>query len=115
MAVVQIENGFYRNQEVSGVFPVVSPMKEAKDGTFFITVDGTGTEFERDKMRVKVNPECVTEVGATKESDEEAMNRIAERFAILDQMLVRQWTIHLHVQSTRLNLQGNHTYHITRK
>ena len=86
MAVVQIENGFYRNQEVNGVFTVVSPMKEAKDGSFFITVDGTGTEFDRDKMRVKVNPECVTEVGVTKESDDDAMNRIAERFAILDEM-----------------------------
>jgi hypothetical protein len=89
MAVVQIENGFYRNQEVTGVFPVVSAMKEAKDGSFFITVDGSETEFGRDKMRVKVQPECVTELGNDakhKETDEEAMNRIAERFAILDEM-----------------------------
>jgi len=57
MSVVQITNGFYRNQEVTGIFPVVQELKEAKDGTHFITVDASETEFNRAKMRVKVRPE----------------------------------------------------------
>lgn len=86
MSIVQITNGFYRNEEVTGIFPVVSEMKEAKDGTHFITVDASETEFKRAKMRVKVNPENVEVVSQHRESDAQVMDRIAERFAILDEM-----------------------------
>ena len=86
MSVVQITNGFYRNQEVTGIFPVVSEMKQAKDGTYFITVDASETEFGRAKMRVKVNPDNVETVSEHKETDAEVMDRIAERFSILDEM-----------------------------
>jgi predicted AAA+ superfamily ATPase len=86
MSVVQITNGFYRNEEVTGIFPVVSEMKQAKDGTNFITVDASETEFNRAKMRVKVQPENVEVVSFHRETDIEVMDRIAERFSILDEM-----------------------------
>lgn len=86
MSVVQITNGFYRNQEVTGIFPVVQELKEAKDGTHFITVDASETEFNRAKMRVKVRPENIETVSQHRETDEQVMDRIAERFAILDEM-----------------------------
>ena len=86
MSVVQITNGFYRNEEVTGIFPVVSEMKQAKDGTNFITVDASETEFNREKMRVKVQPENVEIVSFHRETDVEVMDRIAERFSILDEM-----------------------------
>ena len=86
MSVVQITNGFYRNEEVTGIFPVVSEMKQAKDGTNFITVDASETEFNRSKMRVKVQPENVEVVSFHRETDVEVMDRIAERFSILDEM-----------------------------
>jgi len=86
MSVVQITNGFYRNEEVTGIFPVVSEMKQAKDGTNFITVDASETEFNRAKMRVKVQPENVEIVSFHRETDVEVMDRIAERFSILDEM-----------------------------
>ena len=86
MSVVQITNGFYRNEEVTGIFPVVSEMKQAKDGTHFITVDASETEFNRSKMRVKVQPENVEVVSFHRETDVEVMDRIAERFSILDEM-----------------------------
>ena len=86
MSVVQIVNGFYRNEEVTGIFPVVQEMKQAKDGTYFITVDASETEFNRSKMRVKVLPENVEVVSFHRETDVEVMDRIAERFYILDEM-----------------------------
>ena len=86
MSVVQITNGFYRNEEVTGVFPVVSEMKQAKDGSHFITVDASETEFGRAKMRVKVDPKNVETISEHRETDEEVMDRIAERFDILDEM-----------------------------
>jgi predicted AAA+ superfamily ATPase len=86
MSVVQITNGFYRNEEVTGIFPVVSEMKQAKDGTNFITIDASETEFNRSKMRVKVQPENVEIVSFHRETDVEVMDRIAERFSILDEM-----------------------------
>ena len=86
MSVVQITNGFYRNQEVTGIFPVIQEMKEAKDGSTFITVDGSATEFDKAKMRVKVKPENVKVLSEHTETDEQVMDRIAERFSILDEM-----------------------------
>ena len=86
MSVVQITNGFYRNQEVTGIFPVVQELKEAKDGSHFITVDASETEYNRAKMRVKVRPENIETVSQHRETDEQVMDRIAERFSILDEM-----------------------------
>ena len=88
--VAQIEKGTYRNQPVKGAFPVVQELKQAKDGSWFITVNAEDTKFKSSKIRVKVDPENVQvsegTVESINESDEDAMNRIAERFAILDEM-----------------------------
>ena len=88
--VAQIKKGTYRNEKVKGTFPVVSEMKQAKDGSWFITVNAQESKFKKDKIRVKVDPENVTvsegTVESVKETDEQAMNRIAERFKILDEM-----------------------------
>ncbi len=92
MNVVQIENGSYRNQEVNGIFPVVKGITKAKDGSFFVTVNAKETEFNNPKIRVKVNlQEQVTELEGSAgkvvtETDEEAIERIAERFSILEEM-----------------------------
>jgi predicted AAA+ superfamily ATPase len=86
MSVVQITNGSYLNQEVTGIFPVVSEMKVGKDGTHFITVDASETEFKRSKIRVKVQPENVETISVHNETNDEVMDRIAERFSILDEM-----------------------------
>jgi predicted AAA+ superfamily ATPase len=86
MSVVQITNGSYLNKEVSGIFPVISEMKKSKDGTHFITVDASETDIGRAKVRVKVKPENVEVVSFNRETDEQVMDRIAERFSILDEM-----------------------------
>ena len=86
MSVVQITNGSYLNKEVSGIFPVISEMKQSKDGTHFITVDASETDIGRAKVRVKVKPENVEVVSFNRETDEQVMDRIAERFSILDEM-----------------------------
>lgn len=100
MAVVQIEKGSYRNQEVSGVFPMVKPLAESAKGGYFITVDGSDSQFSAPKMRVRVETaDNVTFLEGANESfqptetvklptetDEEAIDRIAERFKILDEM-----------------------------
>ena len=39
MFVAQIKKGTYRNEKVKGIFPVVSELKQAKDGSWFITVN----------------------------------------------------------------------------
>ena len=86
MSVVQITNGSYMNKEVTGVFPVIAEMKQAKSGGHFITVDASETEFKKSKIRVKVHPDNVEVISEHAESDEEIMDRIAERFEILDEM-----------------------------
>ena len=91
MFVAQIKKGTYRNEKVKGTFPVVSELKQAKDGSWFITVNAQESKFKNPKIRVKLdNPENVTvsegTVESVKETDEQAMNRIAERFKILDEM-----------------------------
>ena len=92
MSTVQIQNGMYRNQEINGQFPLVSPIKEAKDGTFFVTVDASDTEFANPKIRVKIMSKNDVEVidgdapKKSAETDEQAIERIAERFKILEEM-----------------------------
>ena len=91
MFVAQIKKGTYRNEKVKGTFPVVSELKQAKDGSWFITVNAQKSKFKNPKIRVKLdNPENVVvsegTVESVNETDEQAMNRIAERFKILDEM-----------------------------
>lgn len=98
----EIKAGTYRNQQVAGIFPVIKPLQAGKKG-LFITVDATESEFARSSIRVIVdNPEAVEYVGGAgvdqiaaleakktpvkTETDEEAIERIRKRFAILDEM-----------------------------
>ncbi len=92
--------GRYHNAPVDGlIFPLVQDIKEGKLGPF-VTVDGTGVDgYPDQKFRIRLeNRDAVTFVGAdavpgSKEStpvvvetDEEAIERIRERFAILNEM-----------------------------
>ena len=86
--VAQIKKGTYRKRKSKRYFlPVVSELKQAKDGSWFITVDAQKSKFKNLKSGVKLdNPENVVvsegTVESVNETDEQAMNRIAERFKI---------------------------------
>ena len=47
--VAQIKKGTYRNEKVKGTFPVVSELKQAKDGSWFITVNAQKSKFKNPK------------------------------------------------------------------
>ena len=98
---VKIKNGSYRNQAVNEeVFPLVKHYQVGAKGGF-VTVDGTG-QFGKDKIRVLVkNPADIEFVHAdeytgevasagvdthAKQTDEERIAEIGERFEILDSM-----------------------------
>ncbi len=95
MQIAHVENGSYNNQPISGSFPLLQGLKPSAKGGFFVTVDATDSAVKKSKIRIRVESEddvvidgeaasgetvCVTE------SDEEAIERIAERFKILDDM-----------------------------
>lgn len=90
---VRIDRGSYRNQEVSGTFDMVQPYKEGISGGF-ITIKNLGDFVGGDKIRVKVEDgdfeyvgtDAGSSVTTVTETDEEAMDRIATRFEILDEM-----------------------------
>lgn len=92
---VRIKQGSYRNQPITDkVFPMIKQFQLGTNGGF-VTVDGTGM-FGKDKIRVSVTSptdyELVDESEYTPvtaeptESDEQVIERIAERFNILDDM-----------------------------
>ena len=92
---VKIKNGSYRNQEVTDqVFPLIKQFQLGSNGGF-ITVDGTGL-FGKDKIRVTVNSptdyelvdqsQYVPPKVEGQETDAEIIERIAQRFDILDDM-----------------------------
>ena len=98
---VKIKNGTYRNQTITDeVFPLVKQFQLGSKGGF-ITVDGTG-RFGKDKIRVTIATPAEYElVDATeytgevpvvgvdthaKQTDEERIAEIGERFEILDSM-----------------------------
>ena len=102
---VEITSGVYRNSPVEGVFPLLKPLQHGKKG-LFVTVDATNTiGINRSSIRVLVpTQESVQYIGADAaeqsvvalettpaklevvETDEEAIERIRKRFAILDEM-----------------------------
>lgn len=88
MKLVQIENGSYNNQEISGTFPLLQGLKPSAKGGYFVTVDASDSEVGKPKIRIRVDTkDDVVEIGAKpKETEEEAIERIAERFKILDEM-----------------------------
>lgn len=97
MSVVRISRGTYRNQVVSNqVFNLVSGFKVGVKGGF-VTVENNGSVDGGDQVRIKVesisdieylNKDMSSIVVEPKpvESDADAMNRIATRFSILDEM-----------------------------
>jgi hypothetical protein len=99
MSTVNIKNGEYRNQPViNKQFKLVKGLQTGKKGSY-VTVKNEGHfPVAIDEIKIKVNElydieflegEPMVETAAvTKpaETDEEAMNRIATRFEILDEM-----------------------------
>jgi len=95
---VKIVSGTYRNIEIKdAVFPLVKDYKEGKNGNF-ITVDGSAvTGFPDRSIRIKVvnkddfevleDGESVASTEAAKvETDDEIIERLRERFEILEDM-----------------------------
>jgi len=93
MANVLIKSGTYRNAPIVNMsFPLVKDYQEGAKGGY-VTVDGTA--LGRDRIRITVDPteyeidgEVSTPIVAAKveESDEAVMERIGERFDIMDSM-----------------------------
>jgi hypothetical protein len=103
MSIVLVKSGSYRGMPVINTqFKLVRGFQSGKKGNY-ITVrnDGVFSDYAGiDTVKIKVEDqhdfefisgdgpvnEVVTQVPAVVESDDEAMNRIATRFAILDEM-----------------------------
>jgi hypothetical protein len=93
MANVLIKSGTYRNAPIVNMsFPLVKDYQEGAKGGY-VTVDGTS--MGRDRIRITVNPDqyeidgqVTAPIVAAKveESDEAVMERIGERFDIMDSM-----------------------------
>jgi hypothetical protein len=96
-AKVKIVSGRYRGTKIENVvFPLLRPVVEGSKGDY-VTVDASsllGSEFGKVRITVDeyeyvdMEPAAVMETKsvAKQETDEEIMNRIEERFAILDEM-----------------------------
>ena len=91
---IKIKQGSYRNQDINDkVFPLIKQFQLGSNGGF-VTVDGTGM-FGKDKIRVSVSSPQDYEIvedndyvdpTVSSETDEEIIERIAQRFNILDDM-----------------------------
>jgi hypothetical protein len=96
MNIVKIENGFYNYRDINGTYPLVKGITKSKDGSYFVKINVSDSDEKvfknREVVRVKIeNQDQVTEVegSANKkvvETDEQGMDRIKERFDILDEM-----------------------------
>ena len=94
---IKIENGLYNNTDISGVFPLLKGLTKSKDGSYFVKIKVSDAEDKvfkgRDAVRVKImNQDQVTEIENVKlgkkmvETEDQAIERIAERFKILEEM-----------------------------
>lgn len=97
MTTVRVKNGSFRNiPVVDETFHLVKEFHEGKKGKY-VTVLNDG-HFSVDCKNIKIKLDDISDIEvldgsvedsaepAVVETDEEAMNRIAERFAILDEM-----------------------------
>lgn len=95
-SIVRITSGSYRNESIKGeVFTLVKGYQLGNKGGF-VTVKNEGQFPGRpDQVRVNVDNQSMIEfvsgrdavkVETPKETDEEAMDRIATRFSVLDEM-----------------------------
>ena len=102
MSTIRILSGSYRNQPVRNeVFTLVKGYQSGKKGNYITVENGGQFPGYADEIKIKVNsmqdveflngnhvmPE-VSKVSAevVSETDEQAMDRIKERFAVLDEM-----------------------------
>src|SRR6056300_1483442 len=95
---IKIKKGFFEDQQIQDVtFKMIKDYHPYKQGGGFFLVDGKtadGGEFPAKPIRVKVSdPSDAEEVSSvakkqkkSTETDEQAMERIKERFEILTQM-----------------------------
>ena len=96
MNIVKIENGTYNNTEINGCFPLVKGITKSKDGSYFVKVKVSDSDEKvfagRDACRIKIeNQDQITEVSGSAnkklvETEDQAIERIAERFSILEEM-----------------------------
>lgn len=97
MQYITIKRGSYRNTPVENMtFPLVKPYQEGAKGGY-VTVDASSVMPERGIIRVLVDENDIEVDGepmqvltpikeVQTETDEQVMERIGERFAILDEM-----------------------------
>ena len=93
MSQVVVKKGVYANKPVvNTVFDLVKPVSQGSKG-LFVTVEGKPLGFPNRNLRVILDDErdveytgVVEQASKPEETDEEAMNRIAGRFKILDDM-----------------------------
>jgi len=95
---VKIENGLYNKKDINGVFPLVKGITKSKDGSYFVKVNVNGSKEKvfqgRSDVRIKIyTQDQVTEVEGSGllnkkvvETENQAIERIAERFKILEEM-----------------------------
>jgi len=97
MNSVKIENGLYNYRDINGIFPLVKGLTKSKDGSYFVKINVSESDNKafkgRSEVRVKIqNQYQVTEVENVElgklevETEDQAINRIAERFEILEEM-----------------------------
>ena len=100
-AFIRVKAGAYRTTDVSGMtFELVEQYKKTAKGGYVTVINGGAFPGFPDEIRIKVDgvgsyefvsgeaPEARAVVQHEVESDEEAMNRIRERFEILTEMTV---------------------------
>ena len=93
MSQVVVKKGVYAKKPVvNTVFDLVKPVSQGSKG-MFVTVDGEPLGFPNRNLRILLDDErdveytgVVEQDAKPEETDEEAMNRIAGRFKILDDM-----------------------------
>lgn len=104
MSYIRVTNGFYRKKPIQNVvFRLIEGFQTNAKNISYVTVDGTETDgYPNSVFKVIVSDEsCIQEVshaaleaandpmaGNPEESDEEALERIAERFAFLETLVV---------------------------
>jgi len=89
MSQVRIINGSYCGNHVHNqIFEMVHPIKEGKKGPFITVKPAHGHGLNREKIRINVAHCDVEHIDIPKvvESDEQVMERIGERFQILEEM-----------------------------
>ncbi len=95
-SIVRITSGSYRNESIKGeVFTLVKGYQLGSKGGFVIVKNEGQFPGRPDQVRVNVDNQSMIEfvsgrdavkVETPKETDEEAMDRIATRFGVLDEM-----------------------------